>query len=671
MGRKVKINHPGMKDAGVYNAAQRPIFPGDKRIENEVEPFGAPGRSDRPAEVDRLNRSHYVNALAALITHERTEVPLTIGIYGEWGTGKSSFMRQLEGLLKRRHQVISFNAWRYHKAEEIWTALVESIAVALDKQLPLRIRLRFLVLPGYVSEARIAIRKLWGRFLAGAHRLENWLTTSVFGGSLLYVIGVINKPKINLENSIIGQSIDQKVISDSINYRLLPAVFIILVIFSLLICLGKLGRIFLRPFSTQFEVYLAQRKANTTERRHMTQMDMNVISSMLRKFGRGTESSKKPPIVVLLDDLDRCPPNRIVEILEAVNLFFDDLPFVTIFGLSSSVVSKAIANEYKFLLRKEAQLDEMEAFGRSFLQKIIHIPFQLPPAGNLDNYVTGLMIRPKEGVEKETDDTQTYFRKEALQEFSGIKRIFRIPSAFYIDFTTWIAQRKAVTSNELMGHGIINRYFHGLGLLPGQEEWINTLPTHERLFWTKFLDKFQGKRPRSFRIFRKIRRLSQSIQATSEEALRKEIEMEEKDADLLKSFSPWLSGNPRTIKRFVNVYQLAKGINAQLSSEQQSGMQFLAAWLVLLQNWPQEGATIYQAASSDPNVFQSDDVGMNLLQELPENLNRYIQKNRSMLFELAKFEEELKQKHSEGFNVAGCFSLVSSHVPRVNQETEL
>ena len=658
-----------MKDAGVYNSAQESSFPEDKRIKREIEPFAAPGRSDRPADVDRLNRSHYVNALAALITHERTEVPLTIGIYGEWGTGKSSFMRQLEGLLKRRHQVISFNAWRYHKAEEIWTALVESSAAARDKQIPRLIRLRFLVLSGYIHEARIAIRKLWGRFLAGARRLENWITSSVVGIGLLYSIGVIESPNINSSSKLVNYVKPWALVffSDSV----LPIAFFILVLFSLLVCLGKLGRIFLRPFSTQFEVYLAQRKANTTERRHMTQMDMNVISSMLRKFGRGTESSKKPPIVVLLDDLDRCPPNRIVEILEAVNLFFDDLPFVTIFGLSPSVVSKAIANEYKFLLRKEAQLDELEAFGRSFLQKIIHIPFQLPPAGNLDNYVTGLMIRPKDGVRKETDDTQTYFRKEALQEFSGIKRIFRIPSAFYIDFTTWIAQRKAVTSNELMGHGIINRYFHGLGLLPGQEEWINTLPTHERLFWTKFLDKFQEKRPSSFRIFRKIRRLSQSIQATSEEALRKEMEMEEKDADLLKSFSPWLSGNPRTIKRFVNVYQLAKGINAQLSSEQKSGMQFLAAWLVLLQNWPQEGATIYQAASSDPNVFQSDDVSVNSSQELPENLKTYIRKNSQMLFELAKFEEGLTQKHSEGFDVAGCFSFVSSHVPSVNQETEL
>ncbi len=223
---------------------------------------------------------------------------------------------------------------------------------------------------------------------------------------------------------------------------------------------------------------------------------------MLRKFGRGTESSKKPPIVVLLDDLDRCPPNRIVEILEAVNLFFDDLPFVTIFGLSPSVVSKAIANEYKFLIRKDAQLDELEAFGRSFLQKIIHIPFQLPPAGNLDNYVTGLMIRPKEGVEKDAYDNQIYFRKEALQELSGIKRILRMPSAFYLDFVTWIAQKKAVTSNELMGHGIINRYFHGLGLLRSQEEWINALPSHERLFWIKIIDKFQEKRPSYFRIFK-------------------------------------------------------------------------------------------------------------------------------------------------------------------------
>ncbi|MEE9402524.1 MAG: hypothetical protein V3V47_04915, partial [Desulfobacteria bacterium] len=65
-----------------YSEVEESGYQSGKDIERKLEPFAAPGKSDRPAEMDRLNRAHYVNALAALITHKRTEVPLTIGIYG-------------------------------------------------------------------------------------------------------------------------------------------------------------------------------------------------------------------------------------------------------------------------------------------------------------------------------------------------------------------------------------------------------------------------------------------------------------------------------------------------------------------------------------------------------------------------------------------------------------
>jgi KAP-like P-loop domain-containing protein len=48
-------------------------------------------RSDRPAVVDRLGVQHYASGLAQLVLLEAT-TPLTIGIQGPWGMGKSSFM---------------------------------------------------------------------------------------------------------------------------------------------------------------------------------------------------------------------------------------------------------------------------------------------------------------------------------------------------------------------------------------------------------------------------------------------------------------------------------------------------------------------------------------------------------------------------------------------------
>ena len=51
--------------------------------------------SDREAEQDCLGYSSYVNVLANVCTH-RDLAPLTLGIFGSWGSGKTSLMRMLK-----------------------------------------------------------------------------------------------------------------------------------------------------------------------------------------------------------------------------------------------------------------------------------------------------------------------------------------------------------------------------------------------------------------------------------------------------------------------------------------------------------------------------------------------------------------------------------------------
>jgi len=51
--------------------------------------------NDRPSGTDRLNFREYVTALSKLVSSEHTAPPLTVGIYGPWGSGKSFLMRKL------------------------------------------------------------------------------------------------------------------------------------------------------------------------------------------------------------------------------------------------------------------------------------------------------------------------------------------------------------------------------------------------------------------------------------------------------------------------------------------------------------------------------------------------------------------------------------------------
>ena len=55
--------------------------------------------------------------------------PFTIGIYGKWGTGKTSLMRMLQKKLdeEKKIKTIWFNAWKFEKEKDIWVALIQTL----------------------------------------------------------------------------------------------------------------------------------------------------------------------------------------------------------------------------------------------------------------------------------------------------------------------------------------------------------------------------------------------------------------------------------------------------------------------------------------------------------------------------------------------------------------
>ena len=107
----------------------------------------AANTGDQPAssEQDRLGFEPYVTAMAKFLTNPATRGPLTISIEGEWGGGKSSFMKQLREKLQdlaadsRRPDVmphtLEFNAWRHDKAEALWAAFAIEFTRSIRKQI--------------------------------------------------------------------------------------------------------------------------------------------------------------------------------------------------------------------------------------------------------------------------------------------------------------------------------------------------------------------------------------------------------------------------------------------------------------------------------------------------------------------------------------------------------
>ncbi|WP_419740279.1 KAP family P-loop NTPase fold protein [Ruegeria sp.] len=83
-------------------------------------------------------------------------------------------------------------------------------------------------------------------------------------------------------------------------------------------------------------------------------------------------------IVVFVDDLDRCLPEKALEVLESMKLFFDLSGFVFVAGLDRDVVEFAIEHRYSEFAGNNAEV-ATRLTGERYLQKIFQVQFSFPP----------------------------------------------------------------------------------------------------------------------------------------------------------------------------------------------------------------------------------------------------------------------------------------------------
>ena len=85
----------------------------------------------------------YARTIADLIANKANETPLVIGIYGPWGSGKTTLMATVRDLLTnidyedretyRKCKTVWFQAWKYDKENEILAGLIEEIFKTIKK----------------------------------------------------------------------------------------------------------------------------------------------------------------------------------------------------------------------------------------------------------------------------------------------------------------------------------------------------------------------------------------------------------------------------------------------------------------------------------------------------------------------------------------------------------
>ncbi|HEY3434703.1 MAG TPA: P-loop NTPase fold protein, partial [Solirubrobacterales bacterium] len=98
-------------------------------------------------------------------------------------------------------------------------------------------------------------------------------------------------------------------------------------------------------------------------------------------------------LIIFVDDLDRCQPERVIEVLEAVKLFFDLPGLIFVFALDSDQLERAVASKHK--------MDQPEA--GEYLEKMFQLSIDLPrkKSADLYQYLAGNLA--KIGVELENE----------------------------------------------------------------------------------------------------------------------------------------------------------------------------------------------------------------------------------------------------------------------------
>ncbi|QRK14190.1 hypothetical protein JQX13_50535 [Archangium violaceum] len=78
-----------------------------------------------------------------------------------------------------------------------------------------------------------------------------------------------------------------------------------------------------------------------------------------------------------MDDLDRCPPERVVQVIEAVHLLLAFKLFVVVVAVDAHWGGEALSKRFDYL--GDGRRPGSGATVHDYLEKIFQIPFWLPP----------------------------------------------------------------------------------------------------------------------------------------------------------------------------------------------------------------------------------------------------------------------------------------------------
>lgn len=385
--------------------------------------------NDEATDTDHLGFTSYVEALAAFLTSPYTKGPLTISIEGRWGSGKSSFMKQLERKIREietlpgpqktpRSLVVRFNAWRHDKEEAVWAAF------ALEFIREIRKQRRW--------------RSIWGCVKLFFHRYS-WTTGKIdlaraIASWLCLLFVVLAVGYLALSH---GPEYAREVAAHlspgkggTPQPTILDRMFLVGGWLGYLALLGYAWMLVVKHVGNPLEVDL--RKHLNTPRYEGSVAFVERFHQDFKKIVQAYAGDRR--VYVFVDDLDRCQAPRSADLMQAINLMISGDPrLVFVIGMDWETVAAGIAVQNAAVvayLRPEAgpSVGGLQ-IGHEFLEKFIQLRFALPRPGDdeIRALLETLSRRPPSGQNRKLRPRLNFLLKWLVG--GGLRWLRRAPAA--------------------------------------------------------------------------------------------------------------------------------------------------------------------------------------------------------------------------------------------------
>lgn len=347
-------------------------------------------KNDNATAKDSLGFKPYVEAIVEFLTDKDTLPPITLSIEGQWGCGKSSFMKQLKELINKKNEAnkkndakeemeyftVWFNAWKYDKEEELWASFALNFMDELSTQLSWmrrqksRVKLLFL---------RYKL-KFKNNFLVLVHVL--WTIFSfilIFLFLFLVVTYILNYMGIKLPFLI-----DDTIFKKFSSFILISAPLVGLMKYF------STEQWFIGVLRDPFGFKKIESNTNYKDRISFREKFYSDFNEIVKSY---VGDSK---VYVFIDDLDRCEVPKAAELMQAINLMIsDDSKIYFVLGIDRKVISAGIAAKNEKVI-DYLKIEGLE-YGYDFIEKFIQLPFKVPKPKS-DDFLKFLMS---------TDETET------------------------------------------------------------------------------------------------------------------------------------------------------------------------------------------------------------------------------------------------------------------------